>query len=102
MDQSPTTANTMRQQGRIFIFRRHDHAVALKAMEIFRERQSDTRALTCVGGVDHGILAQFGKIGDARVFYSPHFFREVLGISQQGRLGIYLPIVLAIGGPGRA
>ena len=60
MDQSPLAADAMRKQGRIFIFRRHDHPIALEVREIFRERQGHAWADTRVGGIDNGVLAQFG------------------------------------------
>ena len=57
VDQSPMVVNPMRQQRRIFIFRRHDHPVALEVLEIFRERQGHARAVAGEGGVNDGILA---------------------------------------------
>ncbi len=75
-------ADTMRKQSRIFIFRRHDHPIALEVVEIFRERQGHAWADTRVGGIDNGILAQFGEVGDAWVFNAPHFFWEVFGVGQ--------------------
>ena len=56
MDQRPMAANPMRQQRGIFIFRGHDHAIALEVREIFRECQSHARTATGVGRVDDGIL----------------------------------------------
>ena len=102
MDQSPIPVDPMRQQGRVLVLRRHDHAVALEAAEILRERQSHARTLTRVGGIDNGILAQFGNIGDARIFDAPQLFRKMLGIGQQGGLRIDPPAVPAVGGAGRA
>jgi hypothetical protein len=49
-------ANPMRKQSRIFIFRWHDHTIALEVVEIFRERQGHARAAAGEGGVDDVIL----------------------------------------------
>ena len=39
MNEGPAAANPPRQQSRILILRRHDHAESLKAPEVFGERQ---------------------------------------------------------------
>src|SRR5512145_168445 len=45
MDQSPLPTDTLWKQGRIFIFRRHDDAVALEAVKIVCERQRYARPI---------------------------------------------------------
>ena len=57
MDQSPLAADTMRKQGSIFIFRRHDHPIALEVLEIFGERKRYAGSDTRVGGINDAILA---------------------------------------------
>jgi len=56
VDQSPLTVDAMGQQRGVFVFRRHDHAIAFKVAEILRERERNTRAVARVRGVDDGVF----------------------------------------------
>ncbi len=91
MDESPASANPMRQQRRVLILRRHDYAESIKAPEIFGERQGDPWAAAGKGGVGHRVLLEFRQIGDAWIFDAPDFLGIVHRICHQGGLGIDAP-----------
>src|SRR5712692_4095831 len=97
MDQSPMAVDPMRQQRRILIFRRHDDSVALEVLKIFRERQSYTGTVARVGCIDYGILAQLGDIGNTRIFNSPQFLGEFVGVSDKTGFRVNLPVVYPVG-----
>ncbi len=96
------SADPARQQGGVLILRRHDDAEALEVAEILGERQGDAGTVVRVGGVDDGVLAEFGDVGDAGVLDAPQLFRDGSGIGRQRGLRIDPPAVHAVGRAGRA
>ena len=96
VDQGPVAVDPSRQQSGILIFRWHDHAEPFKAAEVFGQRQGYAWATVCKRRIRHGILFEFGDIGNARIFDAPDFFRVVARIGYQCRLGIDAPSVDSI------
>src|SRR5258706_1520889 len=85
VDQNPVAVDATGKQRRVFIFRRHDYAAALEVVGLFRESQRHAGAVARVGGIDDGVLVDFGQIGDARVFDAPDLFRETYPVGRQLR-----------------
>ena len=96
VDQGPTAINPVWQERRIFIFRLHDHAIALEGVEILSERQGHTRPAACIGGISNGILAHLRNISNTWILYAPQFVGIVLRISDKSRLRVDLPVVDAV------
>ena len=81
VNQRPAATDSPRQQGSIFIFRRHDHAISLKAPEVFGQCERNARTASREGGICDRILLQLRNIGDARIFDTPDLFGILCGDS---------------------
>src|SRR3982074_2308056 len=79
MDKCPATAELPRKECGVFVFGRHDRAVAVEAPEIAGHREGDQRPGARVSGVRDGILIQRREVHDARVLPSPQLLRVLLG-----------------------
>ena len=92
MDKCPATAELPRKECGVFVFGRHNRAVALEAPEITGHREGDQRPGARVSGVRDGILIQRRELHDARVLHSPQLLRVLLGRWGKGRLRVNLPV----------
>jgi len=96
MNESPEASDSPRQKSSVFVFGRHDHAISLKALEVFGERERNAGTTASVGGVRHCILLQLWNIRDARILYTPDLFRIFTWIRYQCWLSIDTPAIDSI------
>src|SRR5580704_6118765 len=93
MNQRPVSMNSSRQKCGVFVVRRHDDTVALKAAEVLGQRQRHSRAATRIRSVRHHVLLELGNERDTWILDTPDLLWIIFGTRHERRLRIDLPAV---------
>ena len=99
VDEGPAPVELAREEGRVLVLGRHQHAAPLVRAEVAGGREADERAAARVAGVDDHVLV--AAPGDPRVL-DAEALRLRLDVGQQAPVGVDRPVLETVGAAGNA
>src|ERR1700730_13339741 len=93
VNERPISIDSSGQKRCIFVVRRHDDAISLKASEVFSQSQRYSGAAAGIGCVSDHVSLQLWHESDARILDTPDLLRIVLRAGHQRRRVINLPSI---------